>query len=149
MVVRPGIVYGEGRGLPAMFATQAREDGVARTIGDGANHWPVVHVDDCGDLYVLALKKGEAGNAYDATDDSAFTQKEIAQAASVGAGRDGSTVAWPVEEAVAALGEWAQNLALDQRVSSAKAKRDLRWNAKRPSILEDLARGSYAQAAVG
>ena len=48
-LIMPGLVYGHDGGLdPAFF-------GDARIIGDGANHWPLVHVEDIADLYVRAL----------------------------------------------------------------------------------------------
>jgi nucleoside-diphosphate-sugar epimerase len=142
-VLRPGIVYGHGGGLPALLV-QSASGGVAKTIGDGLNHWPVVHVDDLARLYVLALTQAAGGDAYNATDDTSFTQRDIAAAASRAAGGDGATVSWPVEEAVAAMGGWIANLALDQRVTSARAHTQLGWSPQEATIIEDLERGSYA-----
>jgi nucleoside-diphosphate-sugar epimerase len=144
IVVRPGDVFGEGRGLPALFVESARSSGAARTFGDGRNRWPVIHVDDLGALYALALENAAAGDVYNATDDTSFTQLEIARAASRGAGRNGETTVWPLDEAAATMGEWVRNLALDQRVTSARARARLQWSPKAPTILEDLERGSYA-----
>jgi nucleoside-diphosphate-sugar epimerase len=145
IVVRPGDVFGEGRGLPAMFGDAARQRGVARTVGDGSNRWPVIHVDDLGRLYTLALEAAKPGDVFNAGDETAFTQREIAQAASRGAGRDGTTEVWPVDAAVAELGEWARALAMDQRITSARARSQLGWEASQVTILEDLERGSYVR----
>ncbi|MBV8490795.1 MAG: NAD-dependent epimerase/dehydratase family protein, partial [Candidatus Eremiobacteraeota bacterium] len=71
VVIRPGDVFGEASGLPSMFVQSARESGAARTIGDGSNRWPVIHVDDLARLYVQALEKAEAGDVFNATDDTA------------------------------------------------------------------------------
>ena len=55
-VIRPGMVYGRGGGPMNQFADMADEYGVPRHVGDGRNHWSMVHVDDLADLYVLLLK---------------------------------------------------------------------------------------------
>lgn len=143
IVVRPGCVYGEGKGLPAMFVQSARESGAARTIGDGKNRWAVVHVDDLGRHYALSIEKAEPGDIFNATDETAFTQLEIAQAASRGAGKGGATTVWPVEEAIAALGPWVEALTMDQRATSIRARSHLGWTPQAANILEDLERGSY------
>ena len=147
IVLRPGAVYGHGGGLPAMYVGMARDSGAARTIGDGANHWSVVHVDDLANAYLLALKQARAGDVFNVSDDSAFTQLQIAQAASRAAGGDGTAVAWPIAEAVASMGAWVEALSLDQRVSSARARTQLGWVPRAASLLDDLVNGSYAAVA--
>lgn len=146
IVIRPGDVYGHGAGLPAMFVQSARESGSAKTFGDGSNRWPVVHVDDLGTLYALALDGAEPADVYNAADDTAFTQLEIARAAARGAGRGDATSVWELDDAAKALGEWSRNLALDQRVTSARARTRLHWTPRSQTILDDLERGSYALA---
>ncbi len=145
VVLRPGDVYGEGKGLPAMWTQSAREGGRAKFVGDGTNRWPVVHVDDLAHLYASALERAKAGSVYNAADETSFTVAEMAQAASRGAGCGGATEAWPVDDAIAALGLWAAALAMDQRVSSARARAELGWTTRATTILEDLDRGSYAR----
>ena len=44
------------------------------------------------------------------------------------------------------LGPFGECLMLDQQISNARAKRDLGWQPKAPSIVEDLERGSYLAA---
>jgi nucleoside-diphosphate-sugar epimerase len=143
VVIRPGIVFGEGKGLPAIYTGWAREADTTRTIGDGSNRWAVVDVDDLGRHYALALEDARAGDVFNATDETTFTQLEVAQAASRGAGKGAAPVAWPVEEACAALGPWAACLAMDQRVTSLRARAVLGWTTQARNILEDLERGSY------
>jgi nucleoside-diphosphate-sugar epimerase len=149
MVIRPGDVYGLGGGLPAMFVQMAREHGAARTIGDGQNRWPVVHCDDLADLYVRMLESAAPGAVYNAADETAFTQREIAEAAARAAGKNGAVHAWPVEEAAAVMGEWVKALAMDQRISSDRARSQLGWSTRAAGIIEDLERGSYAQSTAG
>jgi nucleoside-diphosphate-sugar epimerase len=140
VVIRPGIVYGRGGGIAADFVRSARDTGAARFVGTGENHWPVVHVEDLADLYLLALAVS-GGALFHATDGSVFRVREIAAAASA----DGQTEAWPLEEARTTLGAYADALALDQLVSSDKARAMLGWKPRGASILDDLRHGSYAR----
>jgi nucleoside-diphosphate-sugar epimerase len=52
VLVMPGLVYGDHAGLIETFF--AGEPPISY-IGDGSNHWPLVHRRDLAELYVLAL----------------------------------------------------------------------------------------------
>ena len=145
IVIRPGVVYGRGGGIPADLVKSARENGAARYVGTGQNRWPVIDVDDLADLYVRAFEKAAAGTLLHAVDRSAYRVKEIAAAASAGAGRDGNTESWPLDDARKTLGAYADALVVDQRVSAAKATTLLGWRPRAAGILDDLRRGSYTQ----
>lgn len=139
IVIRPGVVYGRGGGIPAGFVESARETGAARYVGNGENHWPVIDADDLADLYVRAIEKAPAGTLLIAAEQRAYRVKEIAAAAS----SNGRTDAWPLEEARKTLGAFADALALDQKISSDRALALLGWKPRAAGILEDLRRGSY------
>ena len=139
IVIRPGVVYGRGGGIPADFVKSARETGAARYVGTGENHWPLIHVEDLAGLYVLALRRASAGTLFHATDGSSYCVREITQAAG------GRAEPWPLEEARKTLGAYADALVLDQLVSSEKARSTLGWLPEGISILEDLRNGSYVQ----
>ncbi len=145
VVIRPGIVYGRGGGIPADFVKSARETGAARYVGAGENRWPLVHVEDLANLYVRALEHATGGALLHASDGSAYRVREIAEAASFGAGAAGRTQSWPLEEARKTLGAYADALVLDQLVSSEKAGASLGWQPRAASIIEDLQRGSYVR----
>lgn len=134
VVIRPGIVYGRGGGIPGEFVKSGRESGVVRYVGTGENRWPVVHADDLADLYVRAFAQASAGELFHAADGSAFPVREIAEAA----GRKAES--WPIDDARKTLGAYADALVLDQLVSSEKAKRTLGWEPKAISIVEELRR---------
>ena len=146
IVLRPAIVYGQGGGVTADLVRSARETGAARYVGTGENRWPLVHVADLGDLYRRAVEKAPSGALLHAAHGEAYRVRELAEAASVGAGAGGRTEAWPLEEARKALGPYADALVLDQQVSGAKAKSTLGWSPHGPDALEDLRCGSYAAA---
>jgi nucleoside-diphosphate-sugar epimerase len=146
LVIRPGIVYGSGGGIPAMFSASLREHGAVRVVGNGENRWAVVFRDDLAKLYVRALAAAPDGSVLIGAQGTTDCVLDLARAASFGQGGDGRVVAWPLAEARKELGVFADALALDQRVSSARAERLLGWKPMGPSIVDELSRGSYARA---
>ena len=144
VVIRPAIVYGRGGGIPAGFVDSARQHGAARYVGTGDNRWPFVHVDDLADLYLLALEKAPPGTLLLAVSGPSYPVRDVAAAASRGAGAGGRTAAWPLDEARTQLGGYADALVLDQQASGKRAQQLLGWRPHRPNIMEDLERGSYA-----
>jgi nucleoside-diphosphate-sugar epimerase len=146
VVIRPAIVYGRGGGIPAGFRDSARKQGAARFVGTGENRWPMVHVDDLADLYLLALERAPAGTLLLAASGPAHPVKQLAAAASRGAGLGGNTAEWPIEQAREELGDaYADALVLDQQASGRRAQELLGWRPHRPGPIEDLESGSYAK----
>jgi len=142
IVVRPGMVYGNGGGLVRVLLGQAQKTKKVRLPGDGQNHWPPVHVDDLAELYTLALEKAPAGSVLNGTSDDAITLEQIGK--DVAALLGGLPVEHvPLEEARAQMGPLADALAMDQRVESPRSRALLGWKPTRPSFHEDLTRGSY------
>ena len=134
VVVRPGIVYGGVRGgIPAMLFGTAMKHGAAAMMGEGANHWPMVHVDDLAELYVRLVERAPAGSVFNAVDASQHTQREIAEAASRAAGKDGNVQATPVE----AGNVFGSALTLDQKMSSEKARSELDWRPRHESFVAE------------
>jgi nucleoside-diphosphate-sugar epimerase len=130
IVVRPGVVYGGKGGIPGGFFSSAAQQGAARVVGDGRNRWPMVHVDDLAELYVRLVERAPAGSIFNATDPSRLTVKDIAVAASRAAGKAGEIALWPVDQARAQLGVFADAICMDQRLSSEKAQNDLDWRPR-------------------
>jgi len=145
VVIRPAIVYGRGGGIPAGFVDSARKEGAARYVGSGENRWPFVHVDDLADLYLLALERAPAGSLLLGVSGPSHPVRDVAVAASRGAGAGGRTTAWPLDEARKTLGAYADALVLDQQASGRRAQETLGWRPRRPDVLEDIERGSYAR----
>ena len=139
VVVRPGIVYGGARGgIPAMMFGTALKQGAAQIVGEGANHWPMVHVDDLAELYVRLVERAPAGSIFHATDASTHTMQEIAEAASRAAGKGGKTSSLPMDKARSAMGAaFADALALDQKVSSEKARTELDWRPRHEDFVAE------------
>jgi nucleoside-diphosphate-sugar epimerase len=138
VVVRPGIVYGGAKGgIPASFFGTALKHGAAQMVGDGENHWPLVHIDDLAELYVRAVERAPAGSIFHATDASTHRVREVAEAASRAAGKDGAVTSLPVDKARTSMGPFADALALDQKVSSDKARSELDWRPRHEDFVAE------------
>jgi nucleoside-diphosphate-sugar epimerase len=142
VVIRPAIVFGRGGGLVTSFAKSAKETGAARYIGTGENRWPLVHIDDLAELYVIAIERAKPGTLLYAAFGPSLRVRRIAEEASRAVGAEGRTNRWPIEEARAQLGPLADALLLDQQISSGRAISEYDWTPKAPSLLEELARTS-------
>lgn len=136
-VIRPGMVYGERRGLVSRFFQTAVEGGAAEYIGDGSNRWSLVHRDDCARLYAMVAEI-KARGIYHAVDGSAVPVKELARAASEAAGKGGATRSMPLEEARQKMGPLADGLCLDQTVKTTRSA-ELGWEPEHPPFIESAA----------
>ncbi|GAA3158919.1 NAD-dependent epimerase/dehydratase family protein [Planomonospora alba] len=147
VVIRPGIVYGRGGGIPALLAAKAAEHGRGRYVSAGGQEptWPTVHIDDLADLFALAVEKADAGAVLHGVGEEAVPLSAVAEAAARAAGLGGTGAqAWPVEEAAGDLGPaFAEALALGQAVSAARTREALGWHPHRPGVVAELAEGSY------
>jgi nucleoside-diphosphate-sugar epimerase len=124
-VVRPGQVFGgDGGTLPLLFESAVR-DGAAAHVGDGDNRWSMVHRGDLARLYRLVVERRARG-AFHGVDETPVRVRDLARAASEAAGAGGRTRAVPLDEARAALGGFADMLALDV-VVGCRRSRALGW----------------------
>jgi nucleoside-diphosphate-sugar epimerase len=151
VVIRPSMIHGEGRGLrkesfqvPALIE-QSRKAGIGLHIGPGENRWANVHIDDVVDLYVLALGRAPAGALYYA-ENGEDALKTIAAAISRMLGFGGRTRVWSPAEAEAALGIRAHtSFGSNSRVRARRAREELGWQPKGPSLLHEIEAGWYRQ----
>jgi nucleoside-diphosphate-sugar epimerase len=137
IVIRPGLVYGGDGGLVGMMIGLAKAQQLA-IVGDGKNHWPMVRVDALAELYALAIERAPADSIYNGAGNDAVRYGDVARAASRVAGGNGDVPVISLEEGRKMMGPFADALALDQRISGAKAVRELDWHAERPGVLEEL-----------
>jgi nucleoside-diphosphate-sugar epimerase len=144
MVLRPGIVYGRGGGIPAMWVAAAGA-GSVQYIGKGDQQWTTVHVEDLADLYLKALAKPAAGAIWHGISGQVEVRK-LAEAAAKSGGKKATVSSLPLEEARKTMGPFAEALAASQVITAEKTKQALGWKPSRPGILEDVAQGSYAKA---
>lgn len=139
-VIAPGVVYGFGRGIPALVTTPD-EEGRLTLVGAGEQHWSLVHVDDLARLYRLAVEHPEALGRVLAVDGSPVTVRALAEAAlgRTAAAAGSAIVAESPEASRERLGApFADALLLDQRAFGAKA-RGLGWVPEHASVLDEFA----------
>lgn len=142
VVIRPGLLYGgDNRLIDVFFTRPGRASGAIPYIGDGANHWSLVHVDDLAELYVAALT-ASAGSVYVGVGGVDPTAFEIATALSHGAGLEGRTVSLTLGEARTRMGPIADAFALDQRFTPARARAELGWTPRHTDPLAVFAAAS-------
>lgn len=134
-VMVPAIVYGETRGILGEWWAEARERHTVTYPGNGAQHWALVHRDDVAAAYALALEHGKAGERYLLADESQFTVKELAAAVARATGA--TPQSWPADQVQAKLGDYAEALLLDQRISAGKARRELGWVPRHTSFVNE------------
>jgi nucleoside-diphosphate-sugar epimerase len=138
IVVRPGIVYGGGRGIVADLLKNAL-NGLVRVIGPGTNHWPCVYDRDLGDLYARLTQAPEARGVFHANDEGDERVSDIVDAIAGHLLQRPDVRFVPMEEARAKMGVYADALALDQIVRSPRA-RALGWTPALRSVGGNVAR---------
>lgn len=108
-------------------------------MGSGENRLPCVHLEDLADLYVRALEAAPSGRVYNASG-SDISLRDFAEgvARALGVPAQGLMP----EQAVDHFGPFfATLLAVDNRVSNARARSELGWEPyrSRPTLEADLA----------
>jgi nucleoside-diphosphate-sugar epimerase len=144
IAIRPGLVYGEGRGydLPNLIAL-TKTIGAAPHLGPGGVRQGYVHIDDLVELYVLALERAPAGTILHAVTDE-IALGDLAKAVSRLVGTGGRTEALSLMEMHARGGGGGVSLSVNKRLASDKTRTVLGWAPTRYDILADVEHGSYA-----
>jgi nucleoside-diphosphate-sugar epimerase len=138
VVVRPGIVYGGGRGIVADLIKDAL-NGLIRVVGPGKNRWSCVYDHDLGDLYLRIIESPTAAGIIHATDEADERVMDIVEAIAAQVPQRPDIRNMPMTEARKKLGTRADALALDQKVRSPKA-RGLGWEPTQAGVINSVAR---------
>jgi nucleoside-diphosphate-sugar epimerase len=135
VVFRPGMVYGGVGGALGDWFAAARTERSITYPGDGAQRWSMVHRDDVAEAYALGVEHAASGEVYYLVDESHFTVRELAEAAAAAAG----VKARPSdpEELIQKFGAWGAAQLMDQRFTSAKARRELGWVPRHMSFVAE------------
>jgi nucleoside-diphosphate-sugar epimerase len=134
IVIHPAMVYTADGGVFGRFTRDAVERSAVRVVGSATVRWPLVHSDDLASLYALALERAPARSTWIGAANNGVTVGRIARAfARRFVTRDPEPEIMSADAAAAEWGEWARGYARDQRLSGAKARRDLGW---RPTHLD-------------
>jgi nucleoside-diphosphate-sugar epimerase len=128
IVIHPAMVYEPGGGVFLRFTREAVGREAIRVVGSEAVRWPLVHSEDLAALYVLALERAPARSSYIGASIEGLAVGRIARAfAKRFATRYHDPEIVSAEAIATELGAWAKGYALDQRLSGAKARRELGW----------------------
>ena len=138
IVIHPAMVYERDEGVFARFKDDLDAQRRVRIVGAEAVRWPLVHRQDIGTLYALALESAEPGAVYNGATVESLPVGTIARAMARRAGVTAPPTIQTMDEAAAELGEWARGYGLDQQMSGAKARRDLGWVPVHPDPLADI-----------
>ncbi len=149
VVIRPAMIYGEGRGarkesyqVPALIEN-AKQNGIGLHIGPGENLWANVHIDDVVELYRLALANAPAGALY-YVENGEESLKNVAAAISRMLGFEGRTREWSAQDAQAALGPKAHSsFGSNSRVRGRRSRAELGWNPHGATLTEEIEHGWY------
>ncbi len=131
-VVHPAMVHGGpgsgSGGVFRRFAEDAVERRAVRVVGGEAVRWPLVHCDDLAELYALVLERAAPGSSWLGAAVEGFPVGRIARTIARNFGATDVAPEIVSADAIAAeLGDWARGYACDQRLSGAKARRELGW----------------------
>ena len=103
VVVRPGIVYGGGRGIVADLIKDAL-NGLVRVVGPGKNRWPLIYDHDLGELYVRILETPTAAGIFHANDEADERVGDIVEAIAAHVPQKPDIRFMPMDEAHKKLG---------------------------------------------
>jgi nucleoside-diphosphate-sugar epimerase len=141
IVIHPAMVYVPAGGVFRRFARDAVERDAVRVVEGEEVHWPLVHSEDLASLYALALERAPARSSYIGAAIEGLAVGRIARAFAKRFGRRRLEPQIISPDAIAAeLGDWAKGYALGQRLSGAKAQRDLGWRPKHLDPEAEIAR---------
>jgi nucleoside-diphosphate-sugar epimerase len=138
IVIRPGIVYGGGRGIMCDLL-RSGTNGIVRIIGEGRNHWACVYARDLADLYMKVLASPDAAGVYHASDEADETVLDIVEALGRITTHKPDIRFVRIEEARVKIGPQADALALDQIVRGPRA-RALGWTPALRSVAGNMPR---------
>jgi len=155
VIICPPLIYGVAEGNPFNNRSQqvpltiktAIKNGVVNYVGNGKHVWNNVHVLDLADLYLLLLRKIQAGAAPLGTDGYFFAENgendfvQIAEGISKHLKENGVNAGTASADGkeLEIFGPWARlALGYNSRGKAEKA-RALGWKPSRPSLLDTLA----------
>lgn len=144
VVLRYGLFYGLETPSTIAMIDMVRKRRLPIVRGD-TGQLPFIHIDDAVSATVLALDAGRAGEVYDIVDDRASSMSDVARALAeyTGSPAPMKVPGW-LPRLVAPF--MARMMRIQMPLSNAKAKAELGWRPKYPTVREGLAR-MFQQAA--
>lgn len=137
--IHPGMVWSEEDGCTSEIRTALERGEPIEVVGSTSVQWPMVHVEDLADLYILALSGVIVGGDAFGVSDPGVSVADIIAKMEQRTGRVGVCDIVGVEDAVRKMGDWAAGRARSQRIQSDVARRQLGWCPRRFFMLSDPA----------
>ncbi len=135
VVLRFGLFYGPESGSTRFMQRMARRRMLWLPRGKGIVPW--IHLDDAASAVVAALERGRAGEAYNVVDDRPVSLWEFAQelASAIHAPGPKRLPRWLARLAIPYV---VDGLDTQLRVANDKAKRELGWSPRYPTVADGL-----------
>lgn len=125
--IHPGMVWSEEDGCTSEIRTSLERCEPIEVVGSTSVQWPLVHVEDLADLYILALSGAIVGGDAFGVSDPGVSVADIIAEMEQRTYRVGVCDIVGVEDAVRRMGDWAAGRARSQRIESDLARRQLGW----------------------
>ena len=137
VILRYGMFYGLETPSTVAMIDMVRKRRLPAVRGD-AGQLPLIHIDDAVSATVCALDRAPAGSTYDIVDDRAVSLSEIADALAefTGSPRPLRVPAWLPRLVAPYL---ARMMSVRMPLSNARAKAELGWRPKYPTLRDGLA----------
>lgn len=138
VVIRPGCVYGKKGDMTNDFFNSMLNKNEINIIGNGENHWPMIHADDLANAYLLAAEKNIGNEIFNIAEEESHSIKDIILGIRELINFNGKINYIPLKNAIDEMGDFAEALAIDQRVDTSKAKQLLNWKPKHTGFFNEL-----------
>lgn len=138
VVIRPGCVYGMKGGMTNDWFDSIEKLNEINIVGDGSNHWPMVHAIDLANAYLLAAQSNVGGEIFNIVEEKSSSINEIISGIRSLTNFNGNVNYIPLDKALGIMGEFAEALAIDQRFDISKVKNILNWSPKHTGFYNEL-----------
>jgi len=135
VVIRPGFVFGKSGGFTSILFEGAQK-GEISLIEEGKAIWPMIHVDDLADLYVLVAEQELSNIILNATDRSSITVRQMAEA--IVKIKPAKIISISYKQALERFGPVAEGLNISLQMKSDRARNLLQWFPKMPHFTESI-----------
>ena len=142
IILRYGLFYGPENSMTRQLIALARRRMLPAVRGDNGL-LPPIHLEDAASATVAALEHGIPGSSYDIVDDHPLSMSEMARtiAETVGAPKPFAIPSWLPRLLAPYL---AQVLSMRLPLSNAKARAELGWRPRYPSVREGYSSALHA-----
>ena len=139
IVLRPGCVYGGIGSMTNEFFNSALNDNSISIIGNGNNRWPMIHVDDLAEAYLLAVENDNLGShIFNIVETKSASINEIISSVEILLGSEIKKKYMSLQESIKLIGTYAEVLVINQLFDTTKAEVILNWEAKHKGFIEEL-----------